>query len=253
MEVLTLLMLFIAGITAGMCNAVAGGGTFFSFPVFLATGIPPIVANASNSIAVWPGNVMAVINYRQQLMAHAGEIKTTIVISFIASVMGAILLFNTGNAAFEKMIPYLILLATLLFMFGEKLKILFTRSGNSKKIKSSMIIRMFEFVVALYGGFFGGGLGIMLMASLQLTGFNDIHLNNALKNLLGAVISFAAFIIFTFSGIVHWPYTLVAFSGAIIGGFLGVRLAKSLSAKYLRRVVITIGCLLTVYYFYKYM
>jgi uncharacterized membrane protein YfcA len=253
METITLLMLFSAGIAAGMCNAVAGGGTFFSFPVFLATGIPPIVANASNSIAVWPGNVMAVINYRKQLMAHAGEIKTTIFISFIAGVMGAILLFYTGNAAFEKMIPYLILLATLLFMFGGKLKALFTPSGGTEQLKPSIMTRMFEFVVALYGGFFGGGLGIMLMASLQLTGFRDIHLNNALKNLLGAVISFAAFIIFSFSGIVHWPYTLVAFTGAIIGGFLGARLAKSLSAKYLRIVVIAFGCCLTVYYFYKYM
>ena len=253
MEILTLLMLFIAGIAAGMCNAVAGGGTFFSFPVFLATGIPPIVANASNAIAVWPGNAMAVINYRKELIAHAGEIKTTIVISFVAGVLGAILLFYTGNAAFEKMIPFLILLATLLFMFGGKLRELLTPQQSAAQAKPSIMTRIFEFFVALYGGFFGGGLGIMLMASLQLTGFSDIHLNNALKNLLGAVISLAAFIIFSFSGIVHWPYTMIAFSGAIIGGVLGARLAKSLSAKYLRRVVIIFGCFLTVYYFYKYM
>jgi hypothetical protein len=252
MDVLPLAMLFLAGIAAGMCNAVAGGGTFFSFPIFLATGIPPIVANASNAIAVWPGNLMAVINYRKQLMAHAGEIKTTIIISFIAGVIGAILLFYTGNDAFEKMIPFLILLATLLFIFGGKLKKLFTPADVAIQGKSSILTRVFEFFVALYGGFFGGGLGIMLMASLQLTGFSDIHLNNALKNLLGAIISLACFIIFAFSGIVHWPYTMIAFAGAVIGGLLGARIAKKLSAKYLRRVVIAVGCFLTVYYFYKY-
>jgi len=253
MEILPLAMLFLAGIVAGICNAVAGGGTFFSFPVFLATGIPPIVANASNSIAVWPGNAMAVINYRKQLIAHAGEIKTTIFISFVASLIGAILLFYTGNAAFEKMIPFLILLATLLFIFGGKIRALITPLRSAEQAKPSTLSRLFEFLVALYGGFFGGGLGIMLMAGLQITGFRSIHLNNALKNLLGAVISFAAFIIFSLSGIVHWPYTLIAFSGAVIGGFLGARLAKSLSEKYLRAVIISFGCFLTVYYFYKYM
>ena len=251
-EILPLALLFVAGITAGMCNAVAGGGTFFSFPVFLATGIPPIVANASNSIAVWPGNIMAVISYRRELMAHAMEIKTTIIVSFVAGVLGAILLFYTGNANFEKMIPFLILLATVLFIFGGKIRKWFNPVEGVVQGKSSVLTRIFEFFVGLYGGFFGAGMGIMLMASLQLTGFNDIHLNNALKNLLGAVVSLAAFIIFAFSDIVHWPYTMIAFAGAVLGGLLGARLTKRLSAKFLKRIVITVGCLLTVYYFFKY-
>jgi len=253
MEYFVYLMLFGVGVLGGVINAVAGGASFFTFPAFLATGIPPIVANASNLIAVWPGNTIAVYGYRDHLHDYSGDMKLSIVIALIGGGFGALILTYTGNSTFVKLIPFLIMFATIIFAFGNTIsKLISTHSNESQHIKHNIRTRIMEFLFALYGGFFGAGLGIMLMAGLQILGISDIQLNNALKNLLGALISLVAVVIFSISGIVAWDYTISAFIGAILGGFMGARFAQWLSPVWLRRVVISLGSFLSVYYFIKY-
>jgi hypothetical protein len=253
MEYFVYFMLFLVGILGGVINAVAGGASFFTFPAFLATGIPPIVANASNLIAVWPGNTIAVYGYREHLHKYSGDVKLSIIIALTGGGFGALILTFTGNLTFVRLIPFLILFATVIFAFGNKIsKLISSNSGDDHEIRHNIKTRVMEFLFALYGGFFGAGLGIMLMAGLQILGINDIQLNNALKNLLGALISLVAVVIFSISGIVAWDYTIPAFVGAIIGGFIGARFAQWLSAKWLRRVVISFGSFLSIYYFLKY-
>ncbi len=252
-ELSLMVLLFLAGILAGISNAVAGGGTFFTFPVFLSAGIPPVVANASNSAAVWPGHALAAVGYRKELRDFPHSIKGSIAIAMLGAAVGALLLVYVGNKAFSMLIPFLVLFATLLFAFGKTVNEWLDRRTASVSIESpSFLARIFEFVIAVYGGFFGAGIGIMLMAGLLMLGVHDIHSNNALKNLLGAVIAAACVIVLSISGLVSWAHTVFAFSGAVIGGFLGVPVARLLPDIWLRRLVISIGMFLSIYYFIKY-
>lgn len=252
-EPFTFGLLFATGILAGVSNAVAGGGTFFTFPVFIATGIPPVVANASNAVAVWPGHAFAVVEYRRELRRFAGRIPGSIVIALLGGAAGAMLLTVIGNDAFSRAIPFLILFATLLFAFGGRLGA-WLRSGDGamEQHAPSPFARVMELLFTLYGGFFGAGLGIMLMAGMHMLGLHDVQANNAVKNLLAGVVTSIAVCVFAVSGLVHWTFTAVAFAGAVIGGLLGARIARRLPALWLRRVVIAFGVFLTCYYFYKY-
>lgn len=250
---LTFMLLFSSGILAGISNAVAGGGTFFTFPVFISTGIPPVVANASNAVAVWPGHAFAVIEYRRELRRLGGSIRGSVVTALLGGAAGALLLTVIANDTFTRVIPFLILLATLLFAFGGRLVALLGRAGKIRHLHApGPATRFLEFLFTLYGGFFGAGLGIMLMAGMHMLGMHDVQANNALKNLLAGAVTSIAVCVFVLSGLVHWTYTAVAFSGAIIGGLAGARIARWLPAAWLRRVVIGFGTFLTVFYFYKY-
>lgn len=252
-ELSTLALLFFSGILAGISNAIAGGGTFFTFPVFLAAGVPPVIANASNAVAVWPGHALAVIGYREELRAFSGGIRTSIFIAILGGAVGALLLTYIGNKSFMKLIPFLILFATILFAFGGVLSRRVNSKSSGRSFASpSLVTQLCEFSFAVYGGFFGAGMGIMLMAGLHMLGVHDIQVNNALKNFLAAVVTSIAVCIFAFSGLVAWPYTLLAFSGAVIGGLAGAYIARWLSAIWLRRIVISLGLFLSIYYFIKY-
>jgi uncharacterized protein len=247
------LLLLAAGILAGVTNAIAGGGTFFSFPVFLAAGIPPVVANASNAVAVWPGHALAVAGYRRELRGLSRHITGSIGVALTGGIVGALLLAQVGNAAFGKLIPFLILFATVLFAFGRGLGAwISARTAAAPLANPGLMIRVMEFLFAVYGGFFGAGLGIMLMAGLLMLGVHDIQANNALKNLLGAAVTSVSVLVFAASGLVSWPHTSIAFAGAILGGLLWARLARVLPAKWLHRVVVAVGLALSVHYFRQY-
>jgi len=248
-----MLLLFLTGVLAGVFNAVAGGGTFFTFPVFLSAGIPPVVANASNAVAVWPGHALAAFGYRRELRDFPFAIRGSIAIAIIGGVAGALLLVFMGNRLFSMLIPFLILFATLLFAFGKGLNQWLNRHTTAASMGSpSLIARGGEFAVAVYGGFFGAGLGIMLMGGLLMMGLHDIHSNNALKNLLGAIVTAISVLVLSLSGLVSWGHTLFAFSGAVLGGFLGVPIARLIPDLWLKRMVVAVGIFLSIYYFIKY-
>lgn len=247
------IILFATGVLAGISNAIAGGGTFFTFPAFLSAGISPVVANASNAIAVWPGHALAVVGYRRELRHSSKGMGTSIILALLGGIVGALLLVYVDNKAFSKLIPFLIFFATVLFAFGRSLGAwLNARTAASALANPSLFSRTCEFLFAVYGGFFGAGLGIMLMAGLLMLGVHNVQENNALKNLLAAVVTSVAAIVFSVSGLVSWPHTAIAFVGAVIGGLLGARLARALSAVWLRRMVIMVGLGLSVHYFVQY-
>ncbi len=246
-------LLFLAGILAGISNAVAGGGTFFTFPIFLLAGIPPVVANASNAVAVWPGHALAAVGYRKELRAFPHTMKGSMAVAVAGGVVGALLLAYLGDRAFSMLIPFLILFATLLFAFGKGVNRWIDGCTSTVSIQTpSLLTRGVEFLIAVYGGFFGAGLGIMLMGGLLLLGVHDIHTNNALKNLLGAIVTAVSVVVLAISGLVSWPHTLFAFLGAVLGGFLGVPVARLIPDMWLRRLVIIVGIFLSIYYFIKY-
>lgn len=252
-DILIYLMLFVTGVLAGVSNAIAGGGTFFTFPAFLAAGVPPVMANASNAVAVWPGHALALVGYRRELGTLSNQVKGSLGVALVGGIAGALLLASFGNESFSLLIPWLILAATLLMIFGPSLNRALAKHGSELDYrKPGLRSRGLEFVFSVYGGFFGAGLGIMFMAGLQILGIRDAQLANALKNLLATVVTSVAVLVLAVSGLVSWSATAFAFAGAVVGGLVGGHVASRMPSALLRRLVIGLGLLLTLYYLVKY-
>lgn len=246
---LTALSLFLAGLLAGIANAIAGGGTFFSFPIFIAAGLPPVVANASNAVAVWPGHALATFGYHRELKAFTGNLWLTGFVTGMGGAIGAYLLAIVGNDSFAKLVPCLLVVATALFASGPAINKKLSRSADAPMGFGG---RLGVFLFSVYGGFFGAGLGIMLMAGLLVLGVHDPQQNNALKNFLATIVTSVGVIVLALSGLIAWPQTICAFVGATAGGLIGARVARYLPASLLRKTVIALGCLLSLNYFLKY-
>jgi hypothetical protein len=246
------IFLFIAGALGGALNAVAGGGSFVAFPALLFTGVPPIPANATNSLALWTGVTASGGAYRNRLDVPRRVLIPLLVTSFIGGLTGAFLLLKTPAHTFMRVLPWLMLAATLLFVFGKKL------TGN----RGSMVGRdatvaaivgasIFELVVAVYGGYFGGGLGIVNLAMLAAIGMTDMHAMNALKSVLGSAVNGIASLAFVVKGAVVWPQAAVMIAGAMVGGYFGAHYAQKLPQGWVRWFVILVGAGMTAYFFVK--
>ncbi len=239
---------------AGVMNAVAGGGTFFSFPALLAVGVPPITANATSTVALCPASLASAWAYRDEAVRHKRLALTLVAISVVGGIAGSLLLLATSDQAFTELIPWLLLTATLLFASSQKLSDLIAlqkkvgRSGPEGRI-SRVFGAALQLPVAVYGGFFGAGLGILTLSALSVQGIKDIQELNALKNLASTVNYMVAAAIFILSGAISWPHAFVMMSTAILGGHFGVVLARHLSSSWLRRIIVSIGFLLTIVYF----
>lgn len=243
---------------AGGMNAIAGGGTFFSFPALLAAGVPPVMANASNTVALWPASLISSWAYRHEFRRHGRWAVLLACISFGGGLAGGLLLLATSNAAFERLIPWLLLIATALFAFSAKvswcvalIKGRFGANAATKRNPGSLGGALFQFIVAVYGGFFGAGMGILTLAALSIQGFDDMQELNALKNLTSSVNYTIAAGIFIFAGAISWQHTLVMLITALIGGHAGASLARRLPSLWLKRLVVAVGASLTVAYFLK--
>jgi uncharacterized protein len=289
MTILQAFILFIAAILGGTLNSVAGGGSFIAFPALIFTGVPPINANATNTVALWPGSLASVSAYRKEL---AAQNRTLLFVlsstSLVGGVLGAILLLRTPQTTFEQLIPYLLLLATLLFTFSgpmtawlRKSKNLATarvattpeeipgafneRSGDPCAAKHRRRrlpgpapswfalsgIALSQLVVAVYGGYFGGGIGILMLATLGLMGLENIHEMNALKTVLQSCINGVAVITFIIAGAVVWPQAILMVIGAIVGGFGGAYYARRIEQRWVRLFVICVGLGMTIYFFLR--
>lgn len=251
------LLVALGAFLAGGMNAIAGGGTFFSFPAMLAAGVPPVTANASNTVALWPASLSSAWAYRKEAMRHGRWAVVLIGVSIVGGLSGGLLLLATSNAAFSALIPWLLLVATSLFAFSSQVGRLVAWGKRRFGVQSTgepgggIGGAFFQLVVAIYGGFFGAGMGILTLAALSIQGYEDMQELNALKNLTSAVNYTIAALTFLIAGAISWPHTLVALGTATLGGMAGAAVAKRMPAIWLRRLVIAVGASLTVIYFFK--
>ncbi len=258
MELLTIALVGGGAFLAGGMNAMAGGGTFFSFPALLAAGVPPVTANASNTVALWPASLSSAWAYRRELLRHKSWVILLTVVALIGGLAGGLLLLATSNAAFAKLIPWLLLTATALFAFsGQVAKLVAwskTRLGlqaDPDAGRKSVGGTLFQLAVSIYGGFFGAGQGILMLAALSIQGLEDMQELNAIKNWLSAINYTVSGLTFIIAGAISWPHTLLMLVTAMAGGYAGAALARRLPALWLRRLVVAVGTVLTIIYFVK--
>jgi hypothetical protein len=247
--VLELSIIFFAAVAAGAINSIAGGGTLVSFPTLLWLGRDPILANAANTIAMWPGSLAGAIGFRRELATVRRWLLLLIVPSLLGGALGGWLLLRTPVSTFERLVPFLILGATLLLAAQEMIS---ARLGSLARAHENptpgwvTFVFLFQFLVALYGGYFGAGMGILMLAALGLIGLTDMHQMNGLKNLLAVCINGIAAIYFAFVAPVSWKDVGIMTAGTIAGGFLGAKVARRLGRKFVRGFVVTIGIVMTI-------
>jgi uncharacterized membrane protein YfcA len=246
------IFLFVAGVLGGALNAVAGGGSFIAFPALLLVGVPPIPANATNTLALWTGVTASGGAYRNRLDVPQRVLLPLLVTSFIGGIAGAFLLLKTPAHTFMRVLPWLMLGATLLFLFGKRLAGKRGSSvGQDATTAAIVAASVFELVVSVYGGYFGGGVGIVNLAMLAAVGMTDIHAMNAFKSILGVAINGVAAVVFIAKGAIYWPQGTVMIVGALIGGYFGAHYAQKLPQVWIRNFVILVGAGMTVYFFFK--
>ena len=233
-------------------NAVAGGGSFVAFPALLFTGVPPIPANATNTFSLWVGTAASGGAYRNRLITPRRILIPLLIMSAIGGLVGALLLIKTSAHTFLRLIPWLMLAATLLFAFGKYLtrylSASLSHSASSTAIGGASAV---ELLVATYGGYFGGGIGIMNLALFSALGMTDIHAMNALKVARVTVINGIATLTFVVNGAVEWHQAIVMTLGAAAGGYLAAHYAQKVHPAYVRALVILIGFGMTTYFFVK--
>jgi uncharacterized membrane protein YfcA len=243
------LLLVVAAFAAGVLNAVAGGGSFLTFPALVFTGVPPIVANATSALAVSPGYAGSTLGFKTELQAlPRRRLQREMGISALGGVLGALLLLVTPASVFLGLVPALLLFATVLFAIGPRLA---ARSAQGAETSDSPWREPGLLVVAIYGGYFNGGLGILLMALYTLTGEGRIHTVNALKNLNSLVLSLLSVVAFVVAGVIAWPQGLAMMVAATAGGFWGARWSKRLPVLWVRRGVIATGLVMSAVFFVR--
>ena len=249
-----LLLLFTAWI-AGAINSVVGGGTFLLFPVLLLTGINPVVANASCTIALWPGSIAGAYGYRRELNLRDSALRLLVFISLIGGTAGALTLLFTPAPVFEHLIPWLLFGATMLFACSKSITRFFRQhtSGisSSQPWLGKIFVPLLQFTIAFYGGYFGAGIGILMLALLGLMGYTAIHAMNGTKALLATAINGVSVIIFVLGGAIAWPQAMVMLVGAVAGGFMGAHYSQKLPEAFVRQLVLAVAVMMTIYFFFK--
>jgi uncharacterized membrane protein YfcA len=242
------LLLAFSGFAAGLINSVAGGGSFFTFPALVFTGVPSIIANASSTMALLPGIFTSSWAYRDDFKKSEDfPFRPMLIVSLAGGIAGALLLLYTPQRAFDGMIPWLMLGATLLFTFGLRLSPILARMVRIGPVALLCI----QALVAIYGGYFGGAIGILMLAAWSLFGLKDIHVMNANRTLLGGAMNGVAVVLFVIARKIWWPQTLVMLVAAVIGGYAGARFAKRVNPRYIRNAVTVIGIAVTIAFFLR--
>ncbi len=249
----SVLLLFAAGLVAGMLNSLAGGGSFIVFPALLAVGVPPVIANASNTYAALPGYMSGVWGYWKDLMTVRDRLLVYGIVSAVFGYAGAELLLHVSDETFSRIVPWLMLFAVLLFAFGGAINAFVRRhAGQTTHMKAAGAVLLVALLAAIsvYGGFFNAGLGILLLAFLALAGFTNIHAMNGLKLWMSSIVAIVAVVRFALSGSIDWYHGSVALVGVVIGAYVAARLAHHIPQRLIRALVIIYGTGLTGWFFY---
>lgn len=244
-------LLAVAGFAAGVVNAVAGGGTFFTFSALVAGGLATLDANATSAVALTPANIASVAAYRHEFRLYLREIIPFSIVGAIGGIAGAVLLVNLGDVGFRPLVPWLLLVATLLFAASGKLRQVIAPAIESNSAPARAAAYALMAVVSIYGGFFGAGMGIMMLAAMAIIEGGNFHKANTIKNMVSFFAQGAAIILLIAGGLVHWPQAIVTMIASIIGGYLGVGVARRVPEKMVRAVVVTVGAVLTVIFFLR--
>ncbi len=248
------IVIITAAIIAGGINSIAGGGTLISFPALIWIGRDPIVANATNAVALWPGSLAGAWGFRRELASVPRWLFLLIIPTLAGTTVGALLLLRTPVDTFARIVPFLILGATLLLAGQELITRKFGFIGKAHTNPTPLWVTgvmIFQFLVGVYGGYFGAGMGILMLAALGLIGLTDVHQMNGLKNLLSICINALAAVYFSIAGVVMWRDVLLMSIGAIVGGYFGARFARRLGRKFVRRAVVVIGVVMSISLFFR--
>ncbi len=245
---LTLAVLFVVGGVASAINTVAGGGSLLSFPSLIGFGVPSVEANATNAASLWPGSIGGAIGFRNLLSVAGHHLKTLLPPTLIGSVLGAGILIHSSPKSFDFAVPFLILLASLMLAFQARIKSWSIRHSREVSPLAGIVI---QFFVALYGGYFGAGMGLMMLASFTLYIEGTIHELNAMKVWLGLAINFAATVLFLVSGKVLLVACLAMALGGILGGYLAAVLSQKVDSEKLRIAIAVYGFAMSAYFFYR--
>ena len=242
-------LLAVGGFLAGVVNSVAGGGTFLSFAAMAACGLNALEANATSAVAITPSNLATVAAYRNEVRAHWREFIPFAVIGVIGGAIGAWLLIWLGNAGFRPLVPWLLLFATLLFAFSGPIR----KLVEPWSVRAETGVRIAAYglmvVVSIYGGFFGAGIGFVILAALLILEGGDYHKANAIRISIAFLIQAVAAVLLIYGGLVHWPHAIITMVSASVGGYCGVGWAKMLPERIVRAVVVAIGAALTIVFF----
>jgi uncharacterized protein len=251
-SLLDALLLLGAAFGAGALNAVAGGGSFLTLPALVWTGVPPVVANATGTVALLPGYVASVWGQRQDMQPPPGlGLWAVALLSLLGGALGAALLLFTPNATFARIVPWLLLLATALFAFGPWLRQRASSAAHADGHGARWRVGLGLLAVGVYGGYFNGGLGILLLAFWNLCGGLSLHQMNALKNGVSALLAAIAVAVYAAGGVVQWPQALLMMLAATAGGYVGARLARRIPAQWLRAGVVLTGLVMAALFFVR--
>lgn len=240
------LVLAAAAFAAGMLNTVAGGGTFLTFPALVYTGVPVVAANATSAVAVFPGYLGGAVGFRKEIAAiDRGLLLRVVLVTALGGFLGSLLLLVSSNEAFSAVVPFLLLAATLTFAFADRLQIWAQRQRLAPGGPLGTVL------VSIYGGYFNGGLGIVLLALFSLWGLRDLNTMNGLKTGLSFVLSAISVATFAAAGLVSWPQAILMMIAATIGGYAGAPVARALPRQAVRAIVIAVGGLMSVIFFWR--
>lgn len=243
-----ILLMLVAGFVGGMLNAVAGGGTFITFPTLVFVGLPVVSANATTTVAALPGYFAAAWGFRREIARIEPKLVVRLtVLTMLGGAIGSALLLISSDKAFSAIVPFLLLLATLVFLGGPRIREIAGRyRGGVTAFGAGTMIP-----VAIYGGYFNGGLGIILLALFTLWGMTDLHAMNGLKSWLSAALSVISAVIFAVGGEIAWWPCLIMSIGTILGGFIGAPVARSIPVPVLRGLIAVVGFGMTAVFFWR--
>jgi uncharacterized membrane protein YfcA len=248
------LFLFLAAFFGGALNSVAGGGSFIALPALIAAGVPAVSATATNTLALWPASLSSALAYRREVSAARAQVVALGGVSLAGGLLGGLLLLRTSDAGFMRLLPWLMLLAAATFTFAGRfsppaLTLGANELRRGKLHQHAIWALALQFAIAIYGGYFGGGMGIMTLAALSLTGMTGIHEMNGVKSVLAVVIHGVALAEFIALGAIAWSPGLVMVAGGIAGGYAGAATARRIDQWYVRVLVIAIAWTMTIYFF----